>query len=731
MSESSPQKPGSPAPARRRRGRLLWILTALLLLSAATWLFGPTLATPIIRAKLQEMIASQLNAELRIGGLQYRFPYGVVVNDASLVTADPAGGTVELITLPRLELSLARLPFGPGPLVIRTLSLDEPSIHLIHTAGGLVGRRTLVRPIQEREAAPMKLSEMFELRRTAINNGRVVYEDRAKNGSVPLVWRGISISLLTSPAANPLYTYQFTAGSPPVATVSASGTFNIDQLDLLVDQLKMQIAADPDARETPAPAIVQDLLQRNRVRGRLQINASAHVPLKATSQSRFNATLRLSDAQASPPDFPQALDQLSLVVRCSTSPLTSAGTTTAPAATALATAPTTSPSPTTLPGVPPALYVAIDKADLLSRDTQASIRPLIFTLKLDGRDWQLDRTTAQIVFGGDLPGTATKPATSPLGPFRGTVVVDAYGRGPLDHDSDASDPTVWDLRVRSATLAVSARPWQVNDLYCHLRLSRGAIDLIGESGAAEGLRMNAFGGSVRASAHIQPSPLRYSGRIDVRGVGLKEAVAAFSASGQPPQGISGRATAWLQFTSADARQSAAPLDLLSGTGEIEVVEGDFYRLPMLSSALDTIAPTRDAATVGQAAGIYKVQDRTVRFEKLAVSSPLVGVHGGGQLGFDGNLDFIFVAAPLSDWKKKLKEKNIPIIGDVAADLAGGLQKLLSSAAGKLLYQVRISGSLDEPKVNVEPAPLLTEGAAKVFSGMLKGGEDLLEQIRGK
>src|SRR5690606_9482627 len=135
----------------------------------------------------------------------------------------------------RLDLALAKLPFGDGPLVIRRLILTDPAIHLIRTPQGLIGQHALVKdeapappPAAEAEAPRYLLSQMFELRLVRIGGGRVVYEDRTAAGSVPAVWRNIDVRLETDPTSNPLYRFAFAAGARPAADLVASGTFHID-----------------------------------------------------------------------------------------------------------------------------------------------------------------------------------------------------------------------------------------------------------------------------------------------------------------------------------------------------------------------------------------------------------------------------------------------------------------------------------------------------------------------
>src|SRR5688500_15643202 len=208
MSDSPPSigpdpasPPPKPEPRRRRRRWFKWTLLVIAFIPAVLYLLVPLVGAPVLRSKLQAMVDSKLNARLEMGRVIYVFPYGLRVIDAKLVTT---AGDVERLTLleiPKLEIALAKLPFGSGPLVIRELVLHEPAIHLINTDSGLVGRKGLVKGEEHApndtspqrddsskrgDAPETKLSEMFELRRVAIVNGQFVYEDRMRRDVVPV-----------------------------------------------------------------------------------------------------------------------------------------------------------------------------------------------------------------------------------------------------------------------------------------------------------------------------------------------------------------------------------------------------------------------------------------------------------------------------------------------------------------------------------------------------------------
>src|SRR4051812_10160386 len=217
----------------RRKSRwrrwLKWPLIAFGILLILVYVVLPAIVTPIIRNRLQKQLSVHLDADLQMGRVYYWFPYGVTVSDAVLVTHDQRGEALRLLKIDKLKLSLAHLPFGEGPLVIRKLILIRPEIHLLNSEEGLVGRHSIVKADGDAEAtasedtatpatAPAqnsprrpKLSEMLELRQVRIEDAQIIYEDLKSPQSVPAAWRHINIDMATTPQANPVYEFDFTA----------------------------------------------------------------------------------------------------------------------------------------------------------------------------------------------------------------------------------------------------------------------------------------------------------------------------------------------------------------------------------------------------------------------------------------------------------------------------------------------------------------------------------------
>jgi hypothetical protein len=142
------------------------------------------------------------------------------------------------------------------------------------------------------------------------------------------------------------------------------------------------------------------------------------------------------------------------------------------------------------------------------------------------------------------------------------------------------------------------------------------------------------------------------------------------------------------------------------------------QVPVLKNLAQNVKDQKDGPGTGDAAARFTIGDGKIQLSDAAVNASVLGFQGGGTVGMDGALALDVVAAPLADWRDKLKQTRVPIVSDVASELAGAVQKLLNTATGTLLYQFRVEGTVQDVKVTTVPAPVLTDTAAFVFGRML-------------
>jgi hypothetical protein len=289
-------------------------LAIFVLLGILIVFVGPIAARPFVQAKLRAMVKDQLNADLEIGPLAYHFPYGVSVDDARLTAAGPDGKRIDILSARHLSIALAKFPIGSGPLVIRSLVIDSPAVHLIKTHSGFVGQGLTVKPDQPTGTRKQKLSEMFELRNVKVTDGQLIFDDRTAAGAVPLSWRGLKLDLKTGAQSAAKYAFDLDVGDGAIASLLAAGWFNIDELFIHVERCALKVNVDPSAPDSPIPADLQLVLKKYEISGALALTLAGDVPLMDPARGKVTTTLELPRANGRLPDADAALDELAVKV---------------------------------------------------------------------------------------------------------------------------------------------------------------------------------------------------------------------------------------------------------------------------------------------------------------------------------------------------------------------------------------------------------------------------------
>ena len=247
-----------------------------------------------------------------------------------------------------------------------------------------------------------------------------------------------------------------------------------------------------------------------------------------------------------------------------------------------------------------------------------------------------------------------------------------------------------------------------------------------------------LGGTIVATGWVVPgkSP-DYDGTISLTNIDLEKLATQLKLP-EPKHGkISGHGFANVHCSTARSQATTqgndTPLAHLAADGEFEVFGGDFFSTPVLGNVVELVR-TDDALTIGEAAGMFKIADQVITLADAAVSAPAIGLQGSGTIGFDHTLNLNAVAAPLGDWRDKFRQSHIPVLSDVAAEVAGAVQRVFNAAQGLLLYDIRITGTTKSPKVEKIAAPILTDSLALLFGRMLQpdsGQHKLLDAMKGR
>src|SRR5438270_41965 len=96
----------------QRTRRRLWVAGITLVCLSALYFTAAAVLARMIHHRLQAMVSAHLNADLRLGNVSYHFPYGVSIDDASVVAPGADGQPLELFKVRHVELALAEMPVG-------------------------------------------------------------------------------------------------------------------------------------------------------------------------------------------------------------------------------------------------------------------------------------------------------------------------------------------------------------------------------------------------------------------------------------------------------------------------------------------------------------------------------------------------------------------------------------------------------------------------------------------
>jgi hypothetical protein len=287
---------------------------------------------------------------------------------------------------------------------------------------------------------------------------------------------------------------------------------------------------------------------------------------------------------------------------------------------------------------------------------------------------------------------------------------------------------------------IAPPPWRVpiTDVRCDITCGArkggdGVFDITSAQGSVLGGRLTGAG-QIDTGIGEAGKMLNYHGTLAAREIDLRQLAPYLSKNGiGNAQKLAGRGFLDASFSGLGNYAGKSAADSFRAKGEFEVLDGEFWGVSVIRDIVALIPGMRDSMNAGQAAATFEIRDSTVILSNAAVSSPALGLQGNGKVGFDGALDLRVVAAPLADWKDKMKRTGIPILSDAAGEVVGGIQKLLNGATKAILYEFRVSGIVGKPQVSTVPAPVLSDATAKLFGRMIAPpkNEQLIDAVREK
>jgi hypothetical protein len=594
-------------------------------------------------------------------------------------------GGKDFVTIGRLNVALDQMPAPHRQLIIKSIDVENPVVRIVPagvpTAGGA--------PAKPRQ----KLSTLFHLTRLQIDGGKVSYEP----GGEPMVWDRINVRVDTTQQSDAKYTFALFAGGGEDVSIDANGTIDVDELQLDLSKLKISAHSDAEHPPTSMPPPVQTALRASKMSGEISIALAGAMSRDAWQLRELHADCEFKDAgkvaitgKASGPwhaikpwweavdhdveirardfafwprKFPQRVEHINgEPARIAHGVVTFHNLTGAYG--------------------PDKLELRSARLDLRELPARLAFREIDSTVAFAGKPNEYSPKLQK-----------TLDMLAPAGPI-------IIGGDWVSVRTDREHPR-YDLKISSDTAALN-----INGGKLPLTKVRGDARVIPGRIDVQQVSADLWGGTATAvGAWMYGADDSYRGRVTLRNIDLRNV---------PNQSkLKGRG-----FLVADVQGSGDALANLTGGGEAEVTDGDFFELPIFRALFEQIK-AKQAITAAEAATLFDIGGGVIRLRRAAVSAPVLGLQGGGEVGFDGKVNLEVVAAPLSDWRDHLKAAKVPIVSDVAGELAGGIQRMLNAATGTLLYQFRIDGNVKQPHVAAVPVPVLSDLGAAIFGHMLQ------------
>ncbi len=215
-----------------------------------------------------------------------------------------------------------------------------------------------------------------------------------------------------------------------------------------------------------------------------------------------------------------------------------------------------------------------------------------------------------------------------------------------------------------------------------------------------------YGGYLQADCRfILGDPSRYSLVAVLNDADLKK-FAHETVAGK--QKLDGRAMIIVRLTG-----DTTGIHSLNGAGEMRLTQAAIFELPFMTALLKTLnfqPPTKTAFT--NCSVEYRLAGDHVYLDKLGLNGDAISLEGGGELGLDGAIDLRFHPLPgRGDWE-------LPVF------------KTVMGAASRQVVQVRVVGTLSDPRMSREVLPGVGKAIQQVQTNMENRSQAIYPQARG-
>jgi hypothetical protein len=293
---------------------LLGVLVLIVLAGAGTAymvFFQGDVLRAWVKKQIEAIAAENLNPTFTFDDFEYIHPGTVKIHDVKLTadTPDLPEGELVIARIKTLTLTLGEIPSRGKPIKISQIILDQPELRLVVDKPGgtdFYGFSNMLRNAPTDSTTsdePVKLSEVFEIRKIALNQGLIVYDTR-DGKSEPMVLDGLTTSLDLKDPKDGWHSIALAFDRSPILKLTANGRLHLDDMKLelqgtqgdVVQQVTLAAQVNR-ANDSTLPPQLQAILREYQVEGALSIAAGGLVNLNDVLTSDIKLTASLADGK--------------------------------------------------------------------------------------------------------------------------------------------------------------------------------------------------------------------------------------------------------------------------------------------------------------------------------------------------------------------------------------------------------------------------------------------------
>lgn len=247
-------------------------------------------------------------------------------------------------------------------------------------------------------------------------------------------------------------------------------------------------------------------------------------------------------------------------------------------------------------------------------------------------------------------------------------------QGPLRNAAD------WNLYVEGGADSIYVWGLRLNDFYIDYRIKDQFIDIpVISAHPYDGII------NINTRANLKAEDKPYIINIDIKDVDLHQLVGDTEFKNKKIKGTFAAQTVLNGYLGQK--------DSLKGSGWLQVSDGYLWEFPVMHGILEVIFMLPpEYITLTDAFGNFSVHDKRIYTEDFKILSKTASLLGVGSLGLDGTLDFDITGRFAEDIIKKTTEP-------------GKIASAILQEAGSLIMEVKLTGTLANPKYQIIPFPV--------------------------